>query len=123
MGRTDLAADQVTAWSGCYRKRTGRGRQRPGRQRPGRQRPGRQRPGRQRPGRQREVMPNIDDKWGSTQTWLRALYLRTNVIWIFREELVRLELGQLRWLEAILRDVFLAITVQAGRFATNEEAF
>jgi hypothetical protein len=68
-------------------------------------------------------MPNLNDKWGSKETWLRALYLRANVIWIFREELVKLELGQLRWLDAILNDVCLAINVQADRFASSEEGF
>lgn len=68
-------------------------------------------------------MPNLNDKWGSKETWLRILYLRANVMWIFRQELVGLELDELRWLDAILDDAYLAISMQASRFTSNEEAF
>src|SRR6266704_6631695 len=68
-------------------------------------------------------MPNLNDKWGSKEIWLRVLYLRANVMWIFRQELLGLELEELRWLNAILNDAYLAITMQAARFTNNEEAF
>jgi hypothetical protein len=68
-------------------------------------------------------VPGLIDKWGSKEAWLQALYLRANIIWIFREEMMRLELGQLRWLEAILNDAYLNADTLAGRFATNGEAF
>lgn len=68
-------------------------------------------------------MPNLNDKWGSKEAWLRALYLRANITWIFRQELVKLDLDQLHWLDAILNDVYLTIDVQADRFTTNEEGF
>ena len=49
--------------------------------------------------------------------------MRANIIWLFRKELVKLELHELRWLDAILQDAYLAITGQVRRFVTNEEAF
>jgi hypothetical protein len=69
------------------------------------------------------VTPNLSDKWGSKETWLRALYLRANLIWVFRQELVGLELDQLHWLGAILDDAYLTITTQANRYADSDEGF
>ena len=69
------------------------------------------------------MTPNLSDKWGSKETWLRALYLRANLIWVFRQELVGLELDQLHWLGAILDDAYLTITTQANRYANNDEGF
>jgi hypothetical protein len=68
-------------------------------------------------------MPSLNDKWGGKEIWLRALYLRANVIWIFRQELLELELGRLQWLKRILDDAYLNINVQASRFGTNKEGF
>jgi hypothetical protein len=68
-------------------------------------------------------MAGLNDKWGSKEAWLRSLYLRASIIWIFRQEIPRLELGQLRWLGPILEDAYLVTTVQAGRYTDNNEAF
>lgn len=68
-------------------------------------------------------MPRLDEKWGSKERWLQALYLRSSIMWLFRQEIVELELGQLRWLDAILSDAYLHADTLAGRFATDEEAF
>lgn len=68
-------------------------------------------------------MSGLISKWGSKQLWLRSLWLRANLIWVFREELLRLELNELRWLGGILKDAYLTAHVQVGRFPTNKQAF
>ena len=69
-------------------------------------------------------MPSrLEQKWGSKENWLRCLYVEANIICLFQQELVRLELGQLRWLDAVLKDALLAISVHAPQATTTSEAF
>jgi hypothetical protein len=65
----------------------------------------------------------LTDKWGSEDGWLRALFARSNLIWLFRDEFTKLELGELRWLDAILNDAYLVADIQGQRSETNELAF
>lgn len=66
-------------------------------------------------------MQSLVDKWGSRDKWLRLVYLRVNILWMFRSEL--LELDGLRWLNGIIRHVFDTIELHADRYDTDEEAF
>jgi hypothetical protein len=65
----------------------------------------------------------LSDKWSSEDGWLRALFARSNLLWLFRDEFTKLELGELRWLNAILSDAYLIADVQGPRSNTNESAF
>jgi hypothetical protein len=62
-------------------------------------------------------------RWGSRPAWLRALFLRANLIHIFRDELTRLELDELESLNAILTDGYLTADLEARKFEKIEEAF
>jgi hypothetical protein len=66
-------------------------------------------------------MRSLVDKWGSRDEWLRVVYLRANILWIFRDELLRID--SLRWLKGILNDAYVAAELRASRYDTNEEAF
>jgi hypothetical protein len=66
-------------------------------------------------------MQRLTDKWGSKDAWLRVVYLRANIMWVFRSQLLQLE--ELRWLKDILKDAFLIINVQANREGTYDDAF
>jgi hypothetical protein len=66
---------------------------------------------------------SLSDRWGSKDIWLRALFVKSNLIWLFRDEFPKLLLGELRWLDAILSDAYLVAGVQAARFDTDEQAF
>jgi hypothetical protein len=67
-------------------------------------------------------MSSLIDKWGSKESWLQALYLRANVMWLFREELIGLELHESQWLQPILEDAYLTTTYQARRLESDEDA-
>jgi hypothetical protein len=66
---------------------------------------------------------SLSDKWGSEDIWLRALFVKANLIWIFREEFPRLLLGELNWLSAILADAYLIASVEAKHLDSAEAAF
>jgi hypothetical protein len=66
---------------------------------------------------------SLSDKWGSEDIWLRALFVKANLIWIFREEFPKLLLGELNWLYAILGEAYLVAAVEAKHFESNEAAF
>jgi hypothetical protein len=68
-------------------------------------------------------MTTLAEKWQNKDSWLRCLYVQTSVMWLYRHELIQLELGELRWLDGILRDTLRASAIQAPRAATNESAF
>jgi hypothetical protein len=65
----------------------------------------------------------LSEKLGGKEEWLRSLYLRASIIWVFREELINLELGQSPWLDSILREAYLVAGLQAHRFADTSDAF
>jgi hypothetical protein len=62
-------------------------------------------------------------KWGSKDIWLRALFVRAALIWLFRDELTDLQLGRLTWLAALLENAYILGKAQASGFPTAEEAF
>ena len=64
----------------------------------------------------------LSDKWGSKDVWLRALFVKSNLSWLFREEFTNLLLGELRWLDLILADAYLVASVEATHFDSNELA-
>lgn len=66
-------------------------------------------------------MPSLADKWGDRDDWLRLLYLRVNILWVFRYELLAVD--DLRWLKGILQETFAAVEVHANSFDSDEEAF
>jgi hypothetical protein len=63
------------------------------------------------------------EKWGSKDTWLRALFVRSCLIWLFRDELTELQLGRLTWLSLLLENAYTLANGEAARFDTAEEAF
>lgn len=65
----------------------------------------------------------LSEKWGSKEIWLRALFVRTALIWLFREEFTELELGKLQSLEPVLGEAYRAATSAATKYNTNKEAF
>jgi hypothetical protein len=65
----------------------------------------------------------LQEKWGSKENWIRCLHVQANMMWLFRQEIGRLGLNELRWLDGILRDTLLAIGVHAPRASTTKEAF
>jgi hypothetical protein len=69
------------------------------------------------------AQPRLLDKWGSKEIWLRALFVRASLIWVFREELTELDLGTLEWLTPVLGDAYRVADNEAARLHTNEEAF
>ena len=66
-------------------------------------------------------MLSLVGKWGSRDKWLRLVYLKVNILWMFRDELLSLE--RLRWLNGICHDAFVAAELYADRYDTDEEAF
>jgi hypothetical protein len=66
---------------------------------------------------------SLSDRWGSKDTWLRAFFVKSNLIWLFREEFPQLLLGERRLLQAILSDAYFVASVEASHFETNEAAF
>jgi hypothetical protein len=71
---------------------------------------------------------NLVAKWGDRDKWLRRVYLRVNILWIFRSELLGLDgprwvLDGPRWLNGIIHDGFVAIELHADRYDTDDEAF
>src|ERR1700748_307464 len=67
--------------------------------------------------------PTLAEKWGSKDVWLRSLFLRACLIWLFRDELTELQLGRLAWLSSLLENAYTLTKSQASRFDTPEEAF
>jgi hypothetical protein len=63
------------------------------------------------------------DKWGSKEVWLRALLVRLNIIWTFRDELRNLDLGNLSWLEVTLADAYIDARIGSRRYESAEDAF
>lgn len=63
------------------------------------------------------------ERWGSKETWLRALFVRSNVLWAFRQEFPRLPANQYKWLDHILVDGLTYADLSARTHNTNEEAF
>jgi hypothetical protein len=68
-------------------------------------------------------MGTLAEKWGSKAAWLRALHVRTAIIWTFRSELTMLEIGNMKWLSPILNDAYLMADLEASRAETWQEAF
>ena len=66
---------------------------------------------------------SLPEKWGDENIWLRALLVKSNLIWIFRDEFPRLLADKLEWLDAILKDAYLVAGVQARRASSDEDAF
>src|SRR5262245_30171212 len=68
-------------------------------------------------------MTTLAEKWQDKESWLRCLHVQTSIMWLYRQQLIQLELGELRWLDGILRDILRAIAIHAPRAATSESAF
>jgi hypothetical protein len=68
-------------------------------------------------------MATLPEKWQDKDGWLRCLEVQASMMWLFRQDLVKLELGELRWLDGVLRDTLLAVAVHAPRASTAEDAF
>ena len=66
-------------------------------------------------------MLSLVGKWGSRDKWLRLVYLKVNILWMFRDELLGLD--SLRWLHGIIRDAFGAVELHADKYDTDNEAF
>jgi protein-tyrosine-phosphatase len=66
-------------------------------------------------------MPGLMTKWGDRDKWLRLVYLRVNILWLFRDELLGLD--ELRWLGGIIHDAFVAVELHAAAYETDGEAF
>lgn len=66
---------------------------------------------------------SLSDKWGDESIWLRTLFVKSNLIWIFRNEFPSLLVNELTWLDAILKDAYLVASVEARHFDSNEAAF
>jgi hypothetical protein len=66
-------------------------------------------------------MLSLVGKWGSRDKWLRLVYLRVNILWMFRNELLGLD--GLRWLKGIIHDAFVAVELHGDRYDTDDEAF
>jgi hypothetical protein len=69
------------------------------------------------------AQPRLLDKWGSKEIWLRALFVRAGLIWVFRDELTELDIGTLEWLMPVLEDAYRVADTEAARLHSNEEAF
>jgi hypothetical protein len=69
------------------------------------------------------VVDSLEDRWVTKERWLRALFVRVNIIWMFRGELARLALGQSTFLDPILVDAYNAADTQAIKYADYDEAF
>lgn len=65
----------------------------------------------------------LPEKWGSKEIWLRSLFIRSGIIWLFREEFDELELGLLKSLDSILVEAYRIADREAARFDTQERAF
>jgi hypothetical protein len=63
------------------------------------------------------------EKWGSKETWLRALAVRSRFLWLLRREFVHLELADKATLTAALSDLFLLANDAAAAHPTDELAF
>jgi hypothetical protein len=65
----------------------------------------------------------LQEKWGSKEIWLRALFVRAGLIWLFRSEFGELELGNLEWLSSVLTEAYRIAKVQAELCDSAEAAF
>ena len=65
----------------------------------------------------------LQEKWGSKEIWLRALFVRVGLMWLFRSEFEELELGNLEWLSSVLTGSYRIARAEAKRSDTAETAF
>lgn len=68
-------------------------------------------------------LPSLAEQWGNKEIWLRTLYVRCALIWVFRDEFIDLNLGTLRSLASILADAYLISVSEASRPCDNGTAF
>jgi hypothetical protein len=65
----------------------------------------------------------LQDKWGSKEIWLRILFVRTGLMWLFRSEFEELELGNMEWLSSVLTEAYRIAKAEAKRCDSAEAAF
>jgi hypothetical protein len=65
----------------------------------------------------------LSEKWGSKEIWLRTLYVRCALLWLFRDEFTDLDLGALKSLASILADAYLIAVAEAARPCSWQQAF
>jgi hypothetical protein len=63
----------------------------------------------------------LAEKWGTKEIWLRILYVRIGLIWLFREEITQLELNESKSLAAIFDEAY-RIANKVGREHSTDDA-